>query len=46
MLVSRAALITGPAFGLGLELTKFLLSQGWSVVMAETDPAGESVSNH
>ena len=28
MLVSRAALVPGAAFRLGLELTKFLLSQG------------------
>jgi NAD(P)-dependent dehydrogenase (short-subunit alcohol dehydrogenase family) len=45
MLVSCAALVTGAAFGLGLELTKFLILQGCSVVMAEIDPAGESVSN-
>ncbi|KAF8854111.1 hypothetical protein BDZ45DRAFT_759728 [Acephala macrosclerotiorum] len=38
------AIVIGAASGLGLVLTKRLLSKGWVVVMADIDPAGEGIA--
>ncbi|TVY68740.1 5'-hydroxyaverantin dehydrogenase [Lachnellula suecica] len=38
------AIITGGASGVGLELTKHLLSKGWRVVMLDINKAGEEIS--
>ncbi len=38
------AIITGAASGVGLTLTRHLLSKGWVVVMVDVDPAGEALA--
>lgn len=38
------AIVTGAASGVGLELTKHLVSKGWYVVMADINPAGDLIS--
>lgn len=43
-ITKSGAIVTGAASGLGLALTKHLLSNGWLVVMADIDPAGEGVA--
>jgi len=38
------AIVTGAASGVGLTLTRHLLSKGWVVIMADVDPAGEALA--
>jgi 15-hydroxyprostaglandin dehydrogenase (NAD) len=40
----QGAIVTGAASGVGLELTKHLLSKGWKVVTVDINQAGEAIS--
>lgn len=40
----KGAIVTGAASGVGLQLSKMLVSKGWHVVMTDINPAGKSVS--
>lgn len=40
----RGAIVTGAASGIGLALTRDLLSKGWRVIMADINPAGEAIA--
>lgn len=44
MATLKGAIITGAASGVGLALTKHLLSKGWHVVMSDINEAGDGIA--